>query len=98
MQDFTQTSLLVYLTQVDSQGGSYWLSYFQADSKRHSAMGWEGEVERPPGSIHPSMERGWAAGWPGLGEAKESTERRGPQALMQPEEAGHRPEKLALCS
>lgn len=44
MQGFTQTSLLVYSTRVDSQGGSYWLSYFQADSKRHFAMEWEGEV------------------------------------------------------
>lgn len=40
------------------------------------------------------MERGWTAGWAGLGEAKESTERKGPQAPMQPEEAGHRPERL----
>lgn len=62
MQGFTQTSLLVYLTRVDSQGGSYWPSYFQADSKRYFALGWEGEAERPPGSVHPYMERGWTAG------------------------------------
>ena len=58
--------------------------------KRHFAVGWEeGEVVGLPAALHPQ-----AARWAELGEAKESTGsggsggRRGPLALMQPEEAG----------
>lgn len=50
--------------------------------------GRKGKLRGCLAASHPSIEEEWTAGWAGLGEAKEPTERRGPLELMQPELAG----------